>query len=121
MSSFEKYRIHEVAKDFNITSKVVSEILTEYASAPKNHMQVLEQGELDLIFEYLTQHNQMESIAEVFAVPAAPKAAEQKAPQQAKPQQGKAPQNQQAKPQQNKRRNNNHRRDNRPRKEDKNG
>ncbi len=99
MSSFEKYRIHEVAKDFNMTSKVISEILTEYASAPKNHMQVLENHELDLIFEYLTQHNQMESIAEVFAVPAAPKAPEKKpAPQQ----QGKenAPQ-QQAKPQQN--------------------
>ena len=107
MSSFEKYRIHEVAKDFKLTSKAISEILTEYASAPKNHMQVLESSELDLIFEYLTQHNQMESIAEVFAVPAAPKAHEQKAPQeakpqhakpqQAKPQQGKAPQNQQAK------------------------
>ena len=100
MSSYDKYRIHEVAKDFNLTSKVISEILTEYASAPKNHMQVLENNELDLIFEYLTQHNQMESIAEVFAVPAAPKAAEQKAPQQAKSQQGKAPQ--QNKPQQGK-------------------
>ena len=108
MSSFEKYRIHEVAKDFNMTSKVISEILTEYASAPKNHMQVLETGELDLIFEYLTQHNQMESIAEVFAVPAAPKAAEKKpAPQQqgkqsaqqGKPQQS-SPKAQQAAPQQ---------------------
>jgi len=88
MSSYDKYRIHEVAKDFNLTSKAISEILTEYASAPKNHMQVLENNELDLIFEYLTQHNQMESIAEVFAVPA-PKAPEKKpAPQQ----QGKAPQ-----------------------------
>ena len=89
MSSFEKYRIHEVAKDFNLTSKAISEILTEYASAPKNHMQVLENNELDLIFEYLTQHNQMESIAEVFAVPA-PKAPEKKPA----PQQGKAPQQQ---------------------------
>ena len=108
MSSFEKYRIHEVAKDFNLTSKAISEILTEYASAPKNHMQVLEANELDLIFEYLTQHNQMESIAEVFAVPA-PKAPEKKpaapqqqgkAPQQgnkAPQQQGKAPQQQAAK------------------------
>ena len=78
MSSYDKYRIHEVAKDFNMTSKVISEILTEYASAPKNHMQVLETNELDLIFEYLTQHNQMASIAEVFAVPA-PKAPEKKA------------------------------------------
>jgi len=107
MSSFEKYRIHEVAKDFNMTSKAISEILTEYASAPKNHMQVLENNELDLIFEYLTQHNQMESIAEVFAVPA-PKAPEKKpAPQQGKApqQQGKAPQQQakgqQPRPQQN--------------------
>jgi len=100
MSSFEKYRIHEVAKDFNMTSKVISEILTEYASAPKNHMQVLENNELDLIFEYLTQHNQMESIAEVFAVPAAPKAPEKKPAQQT--QQGKGASQQQAKPQQGK-------------------
>ncbi len=101
MSSYDKYRIHEVAKDFNLTSKVISEILTEYASAPKNHMQVLENNELDLIFEYLTQHNQMESIAEVFAVPAAPKAPEKKpAAQQGKAPQGKQPAAQQGKPQQ---------------------
>ena len=36
-----KYRIHEVAKDFNVTSKVITEILTRYASEPKNHMQEL--------------------------------------------------------------------------------
>ena len=70
MSSFEKYRIHEVAKDFETSSKAISEILTEYFTAPKNHMQVLETPELDVIFEYMTQHNQIASIAEVFAVPA---------------------------------------------------
>ena len=74
MSSFEKYRIHEVAKDFDTTSKVISEILTTYFTAPKNHMQVLESPELDVIFDYMTQHNQIASIAEVFAEPAAPKA-----------------------------------------------
>ena len=79
MSSFEKYRIHEVAKDFNSTSKVISEILTEYVAAPKNHMQVLEDAELDIIFEYLTQHHQVGSIAEIFAVPEAPKKEETKA------------------------------------------
>ena len=72
MSSFDKYRIHEVAKDFGTTSKAISEILTEYASAPKNHMQVLETPELDLIFEYMTQHNQIESLAEVYAEPPKP-------------------------------------------------
>ena len=68
MSALVKYRVHEVAKDFGSTSKVIAEILTEYAVAPKNHMQVLETEELDIIFEYLTQHNQIEDIAEVFAV-----------------------------------------------------
>ena len=62
-----KYRIHEVAKDFGMTSKVISKILTDYVAAPKNHMQVLEEGELDIIFEYLTQTNQVGSIAEIFA------------------------------------------------------
>jgi len=29
-----KYRVHEVAKDFSLGTKQVVEILTEYASAP---------------------------------------------------------------------------------------
>ena len=73
MSTMVKYRVHEVAKDFGLTSKVITEILTKYATAPKNHMQVLEDRELDIIFEYLTSNNQMESIADIFA-DAAPKA-----------------------------------------------
>ena len=72
MAVENKYRIHEVAKDFNMTSKQVTEIYTRYFTAPKNHMQILEQHELDVIFEVLTQKHQMESIAEVFA-PSAPK------------------------------------------------
>ena len=67
MSSLIKYRVHEVAKDFGVTSKVITEILTEYATTPKNHMQVLEDEELSVIFEYMTQHNEVESLAEVFA------------------------------------------------------
>ncbi len=76
MAVVVKYRVHEVAKDFKVATKVVTEILTKYATTPKNHMQVLENQELDYIFEYLTQHHQMESIAEVFTdvKPAAPKA-----------------------------------------------
>ena len=37
-----KYRVHEVAKDFGKKSNDVADILTKYATAPKNHMQVLE-------------------------------------------------------------------------------
>jgi len=73
MSIVFKYRVHEVAKDFKLQTKDISEIMTAYASTPKNHMQVLTEEELDIIFEYLTQHNQISSIEEIYAV-ASPKA-----------------------------------------------
>ena len=85
--SMIKYRVHEVAKDFNVASKVISQILTDYIAPPKNHMQVLENHELDVIFEYMTQHNQVASLEEIFKVESpvsAPKAEE-------KPAAGKAP------------------------------
>ncbi len=103
MSAMVKYRVHEVGKDFGRTSKEITQILTDYATTPKNHMQVLEDEELSVIFEYLTQHNQIESLEEVFketyhppvpekAVPAsepksgeaAPAAQQQSTPQQPK-------------------------------------
>ena len=62
-----KYRVHEVAKDFGKNSKEIADILTDYATAPKNHMQVLEDGELSVIFDYLTQHNQVESVESIYA------------------------------------------------------
>lgn len=66
MSIVVKYRVHEVAKDFGVSSKEIGEILEKFSKAPKNHMQVLETDELDFIFDYLTQHHQLESLAEVF-------------------------------------------------------
>ena len=68
MAMMMKYRVHEVAKDFGTTSKVITQILTDYATTPKNHMQVLEIPELDVIFEYMTQHNQVDSLEDVFKV-----------------------------------------------------
>jgi len=62
-----KYRLHECAKDFGRPTKELSDILTKYAATPKNHMQALEDHELSIIFDYLTQHNQLESIESVFA------------------------------------------------------
>ena len=95
--SMIKYRVHEVAKDFGVASKVISQILTDYIAPPKNHMQVLETPELDVIFEYMTQHNQVASLEEVFRVPTpvqpAEKSAEPKTPAKpaAAPAQGKTP------------------------------
>ena len=78
-----KYRVHEVAKDFGVSTKEITEILTKYAETPKNHMQVLEDRELSLIFEYLTQHNPVSSIAVIYAEGA--KAEEKKSAPAAKP------------------------------------
>ena len=81
----EKYRVHEVAKDFGLPTKTITEILTKYVAAPKNHMQVLTDHELSVIFDYLTQHNQVSGIQAIFAdtyqaqPKAAPKAAEKPA------------------------------------------
>ncbi|HIR84599.1 MAG TPA: translation initiation factor IF-2 N-terminal domain-containing protein, partial [Candidatus Galloscillospira excrementavium] len=97
-----KYRVHEVAKDFGKNSKEISDILTKYATTPKNHMQVLDDRELSLIFEYLTQHNQLDSLESVFAevyhepkpapAPEAPKAPEKPQGGEKKPAQPQAAQ-----------------------------
>ena len=81
-SIVNKYRVHEVAKDFGLPTKQITEILTEYAETPKNHMQVLDDRELSLIFEYLTQHHQIASIQEIFAEGAKPA---EKKPEEKKP------------------------------------
>ena len=77
-----KYRIHEVAKDFKVPTKTISEIVAKYFEAPKNHMQVLEEEQLDVIFEYMTFNNQIESLEEVFAVPEKPKTEAPEPPRQ---------------------------------------
>ena len=79
-------------------SKKIADIMAQYTAAPKNHMQVLEDNELAIIFEYLTQHNQVDSIESIFAEtyhepkPAqAPAPKEAKAPQTAAPAKGQQP------------------------------
>ena len=64
--AIEKYRVHEVAKDFGVPTRTIIEILTKYATAPKNHMQVLTDRELSLVFECMTQRNQVSDIQVIF-------------------------------------------------------
>ncbi len=95
-----KYRVHEVAKDFGTTYKALAEILTKYSETPKNHMQVLTDRELNIIFDYLTFHHQVASLDEIFAEgrPAQPKAPE-KAPEPVQTAPEKAPEPEKAAPQ----------------------
>ncbi|MBO5184363.1 MAG: translation initiation factor IF-2 [Clostridia bacterium] len=63
----EKYRVHEVAKDFGINSKKILEILEGNSPEPRKHMTALEDAELDLIFDTITKENEVESFDEYFA------------------------------------------------------
>ena len=64
--AIEKYRVHEVAKDFGLPTKTITEILTKYGAAPKNHMQVLTDRELSIIFDRLTQDHPISDIQAIF-------------------------------------------------------
>ena len=81
----EKYKIHELAKDFGMNSKAIIEILAKLDDEPRKHTTVLDDRQLDYIFETVTQNNQVESFDAYFAA-TAPKAEEKKeeAPAQVK-------------------------------------
>ena len=112
--SFVKYRVKEVAADFGMAPKEVSEIVGKYYEKPKSYSQVLTADELNAVFDHITRNNQISSLEVVFAVtpkeqpkaePAkqeAPKQpAQQSQPGRPAPQQGNRPQQQgQARPQQ---------------------
>ena len=67
MSSFVKYKIREVAKDFDMPTKSVMNMVTEHFEAPKSSAQVLSDDQLNLVFDLITKENQIDSIEEVFA------------------------------------------------------
>ena len=77
--SLVKYRIKEVAADFGKQPKEIVEILGKYFEKPKSNTLILTEEQLNVVFEHITQNNQIESIAQVFAVAPAPKKEEPKA------------------------------------------
>ena len=68
-----KYRVHEVAKDFDVSSKGVLEILNKYFDGQKKSMTALEETELDVIFEVYTKENSVENFDAYFAMANEPK------------------------------------------------
>ncbi len=63
----EKYKIHELAKDFGTNSKAIIEILSKLDDEPRKHTTVLDDRQLDYVFETLTQTNQVENFDAYFA------------------------------------------------------
>ncbi|MBQ7120896.1 MAG: translation initiation factor IF-2 [Clostridia bacterium] len=74
-----KYRVHEVAKDFDIKSNIVVDLLAKYFDGQKKHMTALEEDELDIIFETFTKENEVADLNEYFEYMPAPKKAKEKA------------------------------------------
>ena len=73
-----KYRVHEVAKDFDCPSKEILDIVTKHFEGQKKSMTALEEPELDVIFEIVTQENSVESFDAYFATANEPKKEEKK-------------------------------------------
>ena len=78
MSSILKYRVKEVAADFGMQPKQIAEIVGKFFEKPKSNTQVLTEEELNVLFDYITQTNQIESLEVVFSVAPAPKKEEPK-------------------------------------------
>ena len=84
-----KYRLKEVAADFDVAPKQIAQIMEMFFEKPKSNTQVLTEEELNVVFDYITQTNQIESLEVVFAVQSAPKA-EEKQPEAPKTEEKKA-------------------------------
>jgi len=66
--SFVKYRLRDVAADFGVTPKEISEILSKYCEKPKSNTQVLTDDELNIVFDRMTANHPIASLEQVFAV-----------------------------------------------------
>ena len=86
MSIEVKQKIKDVADDFAMPAKKLIEIVGKFYEKPKSSSQNLTEDQLNVIFDYITQQNQIDSIEQVFAAAAQKKEAPAPAPaQQAKP------------------------------------
>ena len=83
--SFIKYRVREVAADFGMTPKEVTEVIGKYFDKPKSNSQVLTDEQLNAVFDHITQNHQIGSLEQVFA---AAKQAGERDPQSRCPGQG---------------------------------
>ncbi len=88
--SLVKYRLKEVASDFGVAPKEIAEIISKYYEKPKSNTQVLTEEELNTVFDYMTQHNQIKSLEQVYAVQ--PKETTKEAPKEAPKEEKKAAQ-----------------------------
>jgi len=74
-----KIKAYELSKGFvGIPGKEIVKILSDYGISEKSHMSALDERELDIIFEYITQKNQVADFSAMFAVPSEEKPKKEK-------------------------------------------
>ena len=77
----EKYRVHEVAKDFGLNSKDVLNLLEEYfPDDQRKHMTALTSEELNFVFDHYTEKNNMADLDKYFEAMKKPKNQEAEKP-----------------------------------------
>jgi translation initiation factor IF-2 len=63
-----KYKVKEIAENFDVKSKKITEILEDKCGVSKKSMTALEPEELNIIFDVLTKENAMDDLSSYFAV-----------------------------------------------------
>ena len=68
--SLVKYRIKDLATDFDLPVKEVTDAVTKFYEKPKSNTRILTEEELNVVFDYITKTHQISSLEQVFAVQA---------------------------------------------------
>ena len=63
-----KYKVHEVAKDFDVKSNAVVDLLKKFSDTAKKSQTSLTTDELDIIFDHFTQENSVKSFDAFFSM-----------------------------------------------------
>ena len=80
-----KYKVHELAKDLDVKSNVIIDLLKPFDETPKKSHSSFTTDELDILFDRLTKENEVENFNAYFSMkkpePQAEKKAEEKKPE----------------------------------------
>ena len=62
-----KYKVNEVAKDLGVNSKKVVEVLDKYCGVQAKTTTALDEGQLDVVFDFFTQEAKLDNLDSYFA------------------------------------------------------
>ena len=79
-----KYKISDLAKDFNVSSKDITDIVSEKTGVAKKSGAVLNEAEISVVFNTLLNKNEVKSLDDYFATGAESRAAAKKAREEEK-------------------------------------